>query len=78
MDHDQFKVTLKAVNKKFAYTICELELTNLEVRAYVKPCGACEGSRNYIHAVWMDTILRVLFGVSATHTNMHVYVESYH
>ena len=36
MDHGQFKVTLKKVDKKFAYTICELELTNVEVRTYVR------------------------------------------
>ena len=61
MDHGQFKVTLKTVDKKFAYTICKLELTNMEV--YICICMLCVpeelvhvrrvGLRMYIHGVYV-------------------------
>ena len=62
MDHGQFKVTLKKVDKKFAYTICELELTNVEVRTYVciqadHLVVAIGAGCSYACAVWMDAVL---------------------
>lgn len=52
MDHEQFKVSLKAVDKKFAYTICQLELTNLEVHT-VGSSGAREGNGGYVQSTYM-------------------------
>lgn len=59
MDHGQFKVTLKTVDKKFAYTICRLELTNMEVcmcmhGVCARRAGACEDSGiTYILSVYV-------------------------
>ena len=62
MDHGQFKVTLKKVDKKFAYTICELELTNVEVRTYIciqagHLVVAIGAGYMYACVVWMDAVL---------------------
>ena len=65
MDHGQFKVTLKTVDKKFAYTICRLELTNMEVCMYMhgvcaRRTGACEESGiMYILSVYVCRYVHV-------------------